>query len=210
MSDKPWHEENFMDSVNLAVLLPFVFVTTFTPGPNNISSSSMGVLYGYRKTLNYLLGIVTGFLGVMILCAIISGTLYGLFPSLEGVMRLIGAAYILFLAYKTFRASYQFSLEESPVLGFSNGLLLQALNPKGWVHGLTLYSTFLAPITSQWPLLIVSALGLTLVAFCAVSTWTISGAAIRRFINQPNFRHVLNAILALLLVYTAFELSGLF
>ena len=39
---------------DLIPLISFVVVTTFTPGPNNISSASMGVLHGYRKTLNFL------------------------------------------------------------------------------------------------------------------------------------------------------------
>ena len=41
-------------------LISFVIITTFTPGPNNISSASMGIMYGYKKTLDFLLGIAAG------------------------------------------------------------------------------------------------------------------------------------------------------
>ena len=43
--------------IDFIPLVSFVMVTTFTPGPNNISSASMGVLYGYRDTVKYLAGL---------------------------------------------------------------------------------------------------------------------------------------------------------
>lgn len=198
-----------MEPINFGALFTFVMVTTFTPGPNNISSSSMSIVYGYRKTIRFLLGIATGFFGVMLLTGIISGTLYTIFPALEPVMRLIGAAYILWLAYKTFQSSHSLSASESPALGFTNGLLLQALNLKVWVYGLTLYTTFLAAITDQTLLLILSAVALAFVSFCSISTWALSSMVISRILHQPRLQRAINAVLTLLLVYTAIELSGI-
>lgn len=199
-----------MDTINLGAFITFVLVTTFTPGPNNITSSSMGVLYGYRKSLNYIAGIVTGFFGIMFLAGIISQTLYAIFPSLESVMRLIGAGYILWLAYKTLKSSYNFGEDKSAVLGFLNGVLLQALNPKAWIYGLTLYTTFLASITNNIVFLLISALFLACVAFCATSTWALSGAAIKHYLKNPNIQKGINITLAVLLIYTAVDLSGIF
>lgn len=199
-----------MDAINLGAFLTFVFVTTFTPGPNNITSSSMGILYGYRSTLPYLLGIMMGFFGIMLLAGVISGTLYAIFPSLEAVMRFVGAAYILWLAYKTFKSSVKLETEaDTPVLGFLNGFLLQALNPKVWVYGLTIYTTFLAPIASQVGWLALSALFLACVGFTSISTWTLGGAAIKHWLQNPTFQKGINAVLSLLLVYTAIDLSGI-
>lgn len=198
-----------METINLGALLTFVLVTTFTPGPNNITSSSMGILYGYRKTIHYLVGIAVGFFGIMFISGLVSRTLYSVFPSLETIMRVVGAGYILWLAYKTLKTSYEFSADQSPVLGFANGLLLQLFNPKVWVYGLTLYTTFLAAIPAHIALLLISALLLALVAFTSTSTWAVSGAAIRRFLHNPQLQKVINTVLALLLVYTAIELSGL-
>jgi len=199
-----------MDTINLGAFLTFVIITTFTPGPNNITSSSMGVLYGYRKSLRYISGIVTGFFGIMLLAGIISQTLYAIFPSLESVMRIIGAGYILWLAYKTLKSSYNFGEDSSPVLGFLNGVLLQALNPKAWIYGLTLYTTFLASITNNIIFLLLSALFLACVAFCATSTWALTGAVIKRYLTNPNIQKGINITLAVLLIYTAVDLSGLF
>lgn len=193
---------------NFFTLASFVVITSFTPGPNNISSASMGILYGYKKTLNYLAGIVTGFFLVMIVCGWISATLREILPSFESILRLIGAIYILWLAYHTFRASYAFDESQQARLGFVNGFFLQLLNPKSIVYALTLYSTFLGGKISEVLPLFLSALALATVGFCAVSTWTLFGASIRAYLKRPRLNQFINTALALLLVYTAIELSG--
>jgi cysteine/O-acetylserine efflux protein len=190
-------------------LITFVLVTTFTPGPNNISSAAMGVLHGYKKTLRYLLGICTGFFGMMLLSAWVSASLLHVFPSLEIILRYVGAAYIIYLAIATLKTSYAFDDEEVKPLGFANGLLLQILNPKLIVYGLTLFSTFLAHITHQPARLLVAAALLMIVSFCATSTWALFGTVIKRYLHQPRIRFGVNAILSLFLVYSALELAGI-
>jgi cysteine/O-acetylserine efflux protein len=197
-------------STDFFALVSFVLVTTFTPGPNNVSSASMGILHGYRATLRYLSGISTGTFLVMLLCGWISSTLLQVFPAFEGILRVIGALYILWLAFHTLKASYAFEEDERTSLGFSEGLVLQVLNPKLIVYGLTLYSTFLAGVVTNYAHLLLSALIVTAVGFCSISTWTILGATIRAHLDRPRVKQVLNTALSLLLVYTAIELSGLF
>ena len=196
-------------TINYFAFLSFVFVTTFTPGPNNISSTSMGVLHGFRKTWPYRLGIATGFFFVMLLCGAISSTLQRIFPGFETALRYAGAVYILWLAYETLRATYTFKEGEKTLLGFSRGLLLQILNPKVVVYGLTLYSTFLLSIAHNVFYAMLSALFLASMSLCSTSTWALFGSAIRNYLHHPTVRRVVNVALALLLVYTAIELSGL-
>lgn len=194
---------------DLIPFISFVLITTFTPGPNNISSASMGILYGYKKTARYLAGITTGFFFLMLLCSWISATLLRVFPVMEGFLRIFGAIYILWLAYHTLKASYSFQDEEQALLGFSNGVLLQLLNPKAIVYGLTIYSTFLSGMLGNPLQLFLITVGLGLVTFSAISTWALLGAAIRIYLNRPRVKQLLNVILSLMLVYTAIDLSGL-
>src|SRR5512134_2940622 len=95
-------------TVNLFPLISFVLISTFTPGPSNISSASMGVLHGYKKTLNFLLGLAAGFFIIMLLSGWISAALLRTFPSLETALRYVGAGYILYLAFAILKASYTF------------------------------------------------------------------------------------------------------
>ena len=195
--------------IDFIPLVSFVMVTTFTPGPNNISSASMGVLYGYRDTVKYLAGITVGFFFIMLLCAYVSSTLLNLIPSVEPVLRIIGAAYILWLAIGTARASYAFKDAGQPPMGFKKGFFLQTFNPKVAVYGLTLYSTFLSPAADNLFVLTVFAMLFALTAFCSTSTWALCGAAIRTHLHQPKVRLLVNAVLILLLIYTAIDLSGI-
>ena len=196
-------------SIDLVPFLSFVLVTTFTPGPNNISSASMGVLHGYKKTVKYCLGIATGFFGLMLLCGLISTTLLRILPGVETPLRIAGAVYILWLAFETLHASYTFEDTDQRPLGFARGVLLQVLNPKAIFYGLTLFSTFLSPITGNPTYLILLTLFLSSMSFCSTSMWALFGASIRTYLHQPKIRQGVNLILALLLVYTAIELSGL-
>jgi len=198
-----------LPNLDLPALITFVLVTTFSPGPNNITSASLGVLHGYRRTLKFLAGVSIGFTFLMLGCALVSKTLLETFPVLDRALRLVGAAYILWLAFHTLRASYAFEYGERPLLGFGNGLLLQILNPKAIIYGITLYSTFLAPIVQNRLYLIVSALLLGAGSFASVSVWALFGSMIRTQLRQPRIRQTVNLVLSLLLVYTAIEVSGL-
>ena len=189
--------------------MSFGLIAVFTPGPNNISCTSMGVLHGYKKTIRYILGIVIGFFLLMLVCALVASTLSTLLPIFEMILSIAGAVYIAWLAVETLGASYTFDIGEQKPLGFWRGMMLQVLNPKAIVFGITIYSTFLLPIKGNIVWQIGSALTFAFLVFLATSTWTLFGSALRRYLNQPIVRKVVNTILAILLLYTAIELSGL-
>ncbi|MDJ0783294.1 MAG: LysE family transporter [Desulfosarcinaceae bacterium] len=196
-------------AIDVIPLVSFVLVTTFTPGPNNISSASMGMAYGYRRSLGYLVGIASGFFLVMLACAYLSSTLLSVMPFAERYLRWIGTAYILWLAMGTLKADYGFSGKGASATAFAKGFVLQLINPKVAVYGLTLYASFLATIAGQIGLLTLHAVLFAMTAFAATSTWALCGAVIRSHLKRVVFRRSVNAVLALLLVYTALSLSGL-
>ena len=198
-----------MPIIDWVPFLSLGLIAIFTPGPNNISCTSMGVLHGYKKTHGYILGIVLGFFLMMLMCALIAATLSSLLPSFETILRIVGAGYITWLAVETLRASYAFDLQVQKPLGFWRGLLLQLLNPKAIVYGITIYSTFLLPVRGNISWQIGSALFFAFLVFLATSTWALFGSAIRRYLNQPLIQKIVNAILVLLLLYTALQISGL-
>lgn len=194
-------------TTDVVASLSFIVISIFTPGPNNISSAAMGVLHGYRRTARYLLGISAGFLVVIAICAVVAVAILNLLPALKSVLRYVGAAYMLYLAYSILKASYSFENEGVKPLGFANGFLLQLLNPKLMVFGLTLFSTFFAGVASQPGMLALVAVGLALTSFVSISAWTLFGAVIKQYLRHPHARLVLNVGLTLLLVFTALELA---
>ena len=196
-------------NVDMIPLISFVIVTTFTPGPNNISSAAMGVAYGFRRTLPYLFGIASGFFLVMLATAYLSSTLLRIMPFAEQYLRWIGSAYILYLAISTLRAEYGFSENSEDARAFTKGFVLQLFNPKVAVYGLTLFSTFLAGITGHLAWLSFFAATFALTALAATSAWALCGAAIKNNLRNEFFRKAVNVILVLLLIYTALALSGI-
>jgi len=195
--------------IDMIPLVSFVIITTFTPGPNNISSAAMGVAYGYRRSLPYLFGIASGFFLVMLAAAYLSSTLLKIMPFAEHYLRWIGSAYILYLAIRTLRTDYGFSDNGEDARAFTKGFVLQLCNPKVAVYGLTLFSTFLAGISGHLAWLFFFAATFALTALAAISSWALCGAAIRNNLKNECFRKAVNIVLVLLLFYTAVALSGL-
>lgn len=195
--------------VNFLPLAVFLFSSMITPGPNNITGASMGILHGYRKSSRYVLGVGAGFFIIMMLSGLLSGFLLKVIPGFEGIIRVLGAIYILWMAVGLLRSSLANEITEQPLLSFSKGLLLQFFNPKVMVMGLTLYSSFLVPFTKNYGWLSLSALVLGCLAFVFTSIWTMAGSILFQNLKNPVILRIVNTALALLLVYTAFELSGL-
>jgi cysteine/O-acetylserine efflux protein len=167
------------------------------------------MLYGYRKTLRYQLGLAAAVFLLMVIGGLFSAGLLRVFPSLEPVLRYAGAAYILYLAASILKASYALNMEGTPPLRFVNGFLLNLLNPKLIVYAFSLFSAFLTPLTRTPGLVAAAALGLAALSFCATSLWAFSGIAIQRFLHIPRMSAIVNTMLSLSLVYTALSLAGL-
>ena len=196
-------------SANLLPLISYVLISTFTPGPSNISSASMAVIHGYKKTINFQAGLAVGVFLLMVLSGLFSTTILNIFPALEPIMRLVGAAYIIYLAFGILKASYSFTEEGTKPLGLANGFMLQVLNPKLTVYAFTLFSAFLSPITTNLPLLILIAILLAATSFCATSMWALFGTAIQTYLHNRRLKIIVNVILSLSLVYAALSLIGL-
>lgn len=194
---------------DLFFFLSYVTIAVFTPGPNNITSASMGLKYGYRKTLPFLLGIGLGFLLRMSIAGLLASWLTTSFPGLQIYLNIGGALYILYLAWKTLKASYETDENISKPLGFWTGAFLQLINPKGIIFALTVYTSFLSGLSGNLWLILVSALSLVIFPFAAVSSWTLFGTAIKTYFSQGKTAKIINAALAILLFLTALEISGL-
>ncbi|MGE4554098.1 MAG: LysE family transporter [Desulfovibrionaceae bacterium] len=186
----------------------FAVVTNFTPGPNNITCAALGLSYGYRGALRFIVGIAAGFLALMLTCAFLSGAVLALLPAAGAYVRWIGAAYILWLAWGVARTDVQLEGRSGPARPLLTGAALQFVNPKAWVYGLTIFSTFLLPLHDAPALLAGVAVVLGLLTFTATSTWAMCGSTIGHHMKSPGLRRAVNGVLALLLVYTAAGLLG--
>lgn len=166
-------------------------------------------LDGRWGSLDGYTGIVAGYFMIMVLCAFLSSTLLEIIPSVEPVLRVIGACYMLWLAVGTARATYNFSSDDTSPMVFWHGFLLQALNPKAIIFGLTIYTTFLSGIIDRPVVLSISTFFLTIVTFISVSLWAFGGVQMQEYLHLDRIRKLVNFILFILLVYCALSLSGI-
>lgn len=196
-------------TTSLFPVISFILISTFTPGPSNISSASMAVLHGYKNTLKYQVGLAAGVFLLMLLSGWFSATLFSSFPGFEPIMRYIGAAYILYLAFGILKASYTFTEKVAKPLGFAHGFLLQILNPKLFVYSFTLFLVFLAPIAKSTLFLLLMVIILAAVSFCATSLWALFGTIISTHLRNPRLNLIINIALSLSLVYVAISLTDL-
>lgn len=201
-----------MENIDFISLIPFVFITTFSPGPNNIACTSIAVHFGIKKSLGFFYGIFTGFMFVLVLAGFFTKILSQIIPSFEPAMRWIGATYILYLAYKISKAHYSFQPDsnlEKP-FGFTHGFLLQFLNPKGIIYALTLYSTFLSSIVGHSKYIVFFGFILACIGFCSILIWAFFGNIISHYLHQEKIKSFVNLSLSSLLIYTAIKMTGLF
>jgi cysteine/O-acetylserine efflux protein len=160
--------------------------------------------------LKYQCGLALGVLVLMSLSGLFSTALLGIFPALEPILRYVGAAYILYLAYGILKASHAFTEKKIAPLGIGSGFMLQILNPKLMVYAFSLFSTFLASTTGNFSLILMLAIILAAVSFCATSTWALFGTGIKAYLQDPRWRIAINIALSLALIYSALSLIGLF
>ncbi len=200
-----------MDTIDFASLIPFVLVTIYTPGPGNIACTSMGVNHGIKKSMGFIYGISFGFILILLMAGFFSNLLLKVIPSFESIMRWVGAAYILYLAYNIQQTDYSFTQKNQQVqpFGFKYGILLQFVNPKCIIFVLTLYTVFLYSIISIPKYIILFTLILSVLGFSANLLWASFGVVISRFLYQAKVRKIVNSVLALVLVYTAIRLTGI-
>ncbi|HOO12758.1 MAG TPA: LysE family transporter, partial [Bacillota bacterium] len=150
---------------NFAAFVSYALITTFTPGPNNIMSMSNASRYGFKRSIPFNVGVFLGFFLIMVLSSLFSVALYSFIPSIKPVMTFIGASYILWLAWKTY--SSRPHVEEKDTRRTNTllaGLLLQFVNPKVILYGITLVSTFIVPYYKSVPVLVGFAIALAFTA----------------------------------------------
>lgn len=194
-------------NVNMFSWTPFLtyaVVTAVTPGPNNIMSMSNGNRRGFLGALPFNLGILAGFSAVMILCTAFCSLLSAWIPRIKTPMLVLGACYMLYLAWETLRGSD--SLEESPVRdGFWAGLLLQFINPKIYIYCMVSMEAYILPFYHGQALpLLGFALLLAFTGFVFTLLWSAFGSVFK-WLFSTHARAV-NAVMALLLVYCAVSL----
>jgi threonine/homoserine/homoserine lactone efflux protein len=171
----------------LLPLMSYCLVMSATPGPNNVMLATTGASFGYRGALPVILGIQAGiFVQTMLVCAGL-GSLFVAYPMAQQVLRIAGALYLMFLAWKLAGSSVAGTGAPKPV-SFTQAALFQALNPKSWLKAITIASVFMIGTMVGMP--------------CSVM-WALFGVSIRSVLKASRSQRIFNLAMGTILVVLA-------
>jgi threonine/homoserine/homoserine lactone efflux protein len=183
-------------------LVGFSFVSSVTPGPNNILLWASGAQFGFVRTLPHVIGTAVG-LGAMALAVAAGlGAIVTSVPEIAFGMKIAGSAYLLYLAYQIAGAdALQRGVVARP-LGLLQAAAFQLINPKAWIFALGAITTFrpaeLAILTGG----ALVALTMMIVIVPSASVWAAGGDVLSRLIEGDRARRVVSLILAAVVVAT--------
>lgn len=184
-------------------LLTYAFVTSITPGPNNLMLLASGVNFGFRRTIPHALGIGGGFLTLLLAVGLGLGAVLTAFPSLHLVLKVAGAAYLLYLAWRIAmsRSMGSGSDGKGRPMTFLEAAAFQWVNPKAWVMAVSAMVIYANPARPFLSVLVVS-LAFAAVNLPSVSTWAGFGTALRGFLSDPVRLKWFNITMGVLLAAT--------
>ena len=176
MSDDQW----------IALAL-FAIVGSFSPGPNNTIATVTAANFGLRAALPHVFGVPLGFASMLVLAALGVAAALLAVPALATVIKVLGVAYLLWLAWHLARAGD--TLPEKVggpfrlPLSFTQSALFQYFNPKAWMLAA---ATAGAWFTGEQALLhgLIAGLIFAAAAFASLVLWSWAGATLRQWLKH--------------------------
>lgn len=181
-------------------------LTVWSPGPNNILLLSTASKYGLKKNMKFMLGIWTGSLSLMILCGLLGSFLASVVPEIRPVMTWVGAGYLLYLAWQTYRRLPPGEGDTQKEPSYVMGIFLQLINVKIIIYGLTMFSSFILPYEQRPLFLLFYAFYLMTMGAIGNLIWAFAGNILKKFYKEHY--KLVNVIMALLLVWCALRVIG--
>ncbi|AZN69348.1 MULTISPECIES: LysE family translocator [Acinetobacter] len=175
-------------------------VTSITPGPNNIMLAASGLNFGLKRSIPHILGIGFGFGVMVILVGYGIGAALGSSPLLYEILKIIGISYLLYLAYKIYRAgSIKTDTKVDKPLSFMGAALFQWVNPKAWIMAMGAITTYSSANSRLVEFVFIGVI-FGLVSIPSVGVWAYMGEKLKMIVNHPRKVQLFNTVMALLLV----------
>ena len=197
-----------MDFETLTALALFAFVSSSTPGPNNLMLMASGANFGFIRSIPHMLGISIGFM--VMLFAVGAGLvqIFDRFPVIYDVLKIASVIYMLWLAWKIANAApITKNAQAGAPMTFLQAAAFQWVNPKAWAMALTAITVYVGDASLLW--LGVGALIFAVVNLPSVSMWTIAGQQMQRFLTNPRRLRAYNWTMAALLIASLYPVLGL-
>lgn len=183
-------------------LIGFSIVSSVTPGPNNVLLLASGSTFGFRRTAPHILGTAVGIGAMALAVGAGLGLLIASQPAIGVAMRVVGSAYLLYLAVSIARSGAFHEAQIVRPLGLVQAAAFQLINPKVWVFALGAMSTF-RPM--ELPIALgtgVVALTMMAVVIPTAAVWAVGGGAFARVLRGSRGSGPMSLALAVLVAAT--------
>jgi threonine/homoserine/homoserine lactone efflux protein len=177
----------------IETLLSFVAATcllALSPGPDNMYVLTQSLANGSRSALATTAGLISGCIVHTTLLAFGISAIITTNPSLFFGIKVLGALYLLFLAYVVFKsdATVEFS-ENAPKKSYSQlykqGVLMNLLNPKVMLFFLALFPQFLwQPQTDIVLQFYILGITFMVVSFIVFTIITLLAGSVSSYLNK--------------------------
>lgn len=184
-----------------AAIILFAIVSSVTPGPNNTLIMTSGLNYGIRRSLPHFFGILIGFPGMIVAVGLGLAGLFEKFPALHTVLKIVGACYLSYLAWKIASAPVsQMNKTEGKPFTFIQAAAFQWVNPKAWTMAIGATVTYTV-IGMNYGLQvgIIAAIFMVFGGPC-ILLWLWFGASLKSVLQQARTVRIFNVSMALLLL----------
>jgi len=138
--------------LNIEILISFLIASialAFSPGPDNIYVLTQSIVNGKKAGLATVVGLVSGCIVHTTLLAFGVSAIIKESESLFFTIKLFGAVYLVYLAYKVFKSDASIALSEENIKKkssnqlFKQGFIMNVLNPKVSIFFLAFFPGFL-------------------------------------------------------------------
>ena len=194
-----------MTMLSLLAIVSFAFVTSVTPGPNNLMLLASGANFGFRRTLPHMLGISIGM--ALLLTSVLAGLgeLFSRFPVLQMLLRIAGVGYLLWLSWKILQTpprALQEGNDDARPFSFWQAVLFQFVNPKAWIMSITAVSSFTLAGEDYWTSGMLLVLVFAVVNLPSVSVWAGFGSMMQQLLSTAARQVHFNRSMAFLTAMT--------
>jgi len=193
-----------MDYEIFTGLTLFAFVSSITPGPNNLMLMTSGANFGFKQTIPHFLGVGIGFTLMIILVGLGLMQLFDSFPASYEILKVLSIIYLLYLAFKIARSGTitEQNNEKLKPLTFIQAALFQWVNPKAWTMALTSISIY-APSNSFISVLLVAII-FGLINLPCISSWIVLGQKMKLILTDQKRFKIFNITMASLLILSLY------
>ena len=191
----------------LSALIAFAFVTSITPGPNNLMLMASGANFGWVRTIPHMLGVGIGFVIMAVLVGAGLIRIFEIWPLTYAALKIGSVLFLGWLAWKIATAAPPSNAPDAAgtPLTFLQAALFQWVNPKAWAMALSAISAY-RPEGSGLTGVLIVAVVFGLVNLPSVSCWVVLGTQLRRLLDVPWKLRAFNFTAALLLLASLYPI----